>query len=186
MDVGGTLYSSLVGQLAHHHNDVALAAQKLANFFGFQGAGVNFVRANERNLGRQSLVGWHTVDIHQRHACGCCQSCHLRGCRCVNRVHHNRVHFGSDEVLNLAQLLAHVVVGVFNLKINLLVFCIGNHAVAQNGKEVVVKFCHRYADLLSHCSAGKHGGRSQCDNNAFHHGSSPPVVPGLHLGFRRL
>src|SRR5271166_2505373 len=115
MDVLGALHRRLVRQHTLHDEDIALAAEELADLLGLEGARLGLVRGDEGGL-RTELVDVDrlAVDVDERHAGvggGLGDGCGRRG---VDWVDDDRVDAVGDEVLNLAQLLGDVVLGVLD------------------------------------------------------------------------
>ena len=86
----------------------------------------------------------------------------------VDRVDDDRVDPGGDEVLDLAELLGDVVLGVLDLQRHAgQGLGVVDHAVAQHGQEVVVELGHRHADLGGEGGAGQHGGGGERKSKRF-------------------
>ena len=136
--------------------------------------------------GDESLVVRQRVDvdrlaihIDQRNLGGGGSVRHRLGCRRVNRVHDDRIDARGDEVLDLVELLGHVVLRILNLQIDAVhAFRLLDHAVPQNGQEVVVEQGHGYADVCSKCGAGHERCHGGCENKFLHFFNSSVRVSG--------
>ena len=170
MDVLGALHRRLIRQLALDDEDIALAAEKLADFLGLEGARLGLVRGDEGGLGAELVdVGRLAVDVDERHPGVGGGLGDGAGGRGVDRIDDDRVDAVGDEVLNLAQLFGDVVLGVLDLKRDARKrLGVVRHSVAQNGQEVVVELVHRHADLGGEGGARQHAGGGKRKKYAFH------------------
>ena len=142
-------------------------------------ARIDFVRRDEGLVvGQRVDVDRLAVHIDQRHAGGGGGIRHrLRG-RGVDRVHDDRIDARGDEVVDLVQLLGHVVLRVLDLHRQARRIGLRLDAVAQHGQEVVVEQRHRHADVRGNCGGGHqrcHGGG---DNKFLHFCNSSVRVSG--------
>ena len=171
MDVLGALHRSLIGELSLDDQDIALAAEKLADLLGLERTGLDFVRGDEGCLGAELVdVARLAVDVDERHIGVGGGLGDRRGGGRVDRIDDDRGDAVGDEVLNLAQLLGDIVLGVLDLKRHARkrLGVIG-HSVAQNGEEVVVEFVHRHPDLGGgEGGARQHRGGGERQEYAFH------------------
>jgi hypothetical protein len=79
----------------------------------------------------------------------------------VDGIDDDRLHAGCDEILDLVELAADIVLRIFDLQLDaLLGLGVVLHGVAQDGQEIVVEQGHRYADILRMCG-GAHAQREQ-------------------------
>jgi hypothetical protein len=139
----------LVGQLAHQHQDVALAAEQLAHLARLQRARLLLVGRDHRDAGRQLVeVDRLAVHVDERDLRGRHHLGDLRRRVGVDRVHDDRVDLLRDHVLHLTQLLADVVAAVLDLHRRAVLLRRVADTVAQDRQERVVERCHRHADLL--------------------------------------
>ena len=172
MDVLGSLHRRLVRQHALYDEDIALAAEKLADLLGLEGARLGLVRGDEGGFGAELVdVDRLAVDIDERHAGVGGGLGDRRGGRRVDRIDDDGVDAVGDEVLNLAQLFGDVVLGVLDLKRDARKrLGVVRHAVAKNGQEVVVKLVHRHANFGGGGEGGarQHAGCGKRKKYAFH------------------
>ena len=131
---------------------------------------LDFVRGDESGLRAQSVdVGRLAVDVDERNASVGGELGHGRGRGSVDGVDNDCVDMVRDEVLDLAELLGDVVLGVLDVQSHPWQgFGIVYHAVAQNGEEVVVELVHRYADIGGEGRIRERRCGGEPNQNAFH------------------
>ena len=144
MDVLGALHRRLVRQHALHDEDVALAAEELADLLGLEGARLGLVRGHEGGLRTEFVdVDRLAVDVDERHAGVGGGLGDGGGRRGVDGVDDDRVDAVGDEVLDLVHLLRDVVLGVLDLQLHTRKrLRIIGHTVAEHGQKIVVELAH--------------------------------------------
>jgi len=128
------------------------------------------VGSHEGDFGRQLLVGGSAVNVHERYAGAHGESSHRGGRISVDRVDDDGVHLLRNEILDLVQLSADVVLSVFELDRDVQLLRTRLHAGADRCQEVVIEQSHGHAQRgrVRGCGKRRQYAGKQRQTNALH------------------